>query len=725
VNGRRVGEDLLSPGWTNYRKSVLYDTHDVTSLLRVGSPNAVGILLGAGMYNVTGGRYAKFTGSFGPLKTIAHLRLDYADGASEIIGTDSMWRVTAGPLTFSCVYGGEDHDARLLPADWAEPGFAAAGWTAAVETDGPGGVLRGVSHAAPPLRTFESFRPVSETTLGTGARILDLGQNASVMPRIAVRGPAGSIVRITPSELVKADGSLNRSSVGNRPAYWQYTLAGSPDAERWFPRFFYHGSRYFQVECLPTEAGGEVPVLESLEGVVVHGSVPFAGEFATSSELFNRIHALVRWAQRSNLVSVVTDCPHRERLGWLEQYHLNGPSLRYGFDLAALYTKCFDDMADAQLPEGLVPDIAPEYPVFGGGFRDSPEWGSAFILAAWQQYQFTGDAAVFTRHYEGMKRYLAYLGGKAKDGLLDHGLGDWYDLGPKPPGQAQLTPVKLTATAIYYEDIRTMARIATLLERTDDASAYIALGEKVAAAFNAELYDPDARSYATGSQTSNAMPLVLGLVPDADRQAVLDAIVADVRGRGDAITAGDVGYRYLLRALAEGGRSDVIHAMSHQSEKPGYGYQLARGATSLTESWDARPDSSHNHFMLGQIMEWFYHDLAGVRPDPDGPGFKRITIRPAIVGDLAWVRAAYDSPQGRIVSAWKREGSRLTLEVTIPPNATATVFVPTRDPAAVTESGAPIVYSGAGASAISPLLSVSGYAVFAVGSGNYTFASEF
>lgn len=722
LNGARVGEDLLAPGWTDYRKTILYDTFDVTARLRAGA-NATGIVLGNGMYRSLGGRYSKFTGSMGPQKAIAQLRLEYADGTVDIVGTDETWRVATGPIVFSDVYGGEDYDARRAPKDWDKPGFDASAWSPAVIVPESGARLVGVSESAPPIRAFQTLAPVSVKELRPGVTVYDLGQNASLMPRLSVRGPAGATVRITPSELIKPDGEINDTMCRGK-SYWTYTLSGE-GAETWFPQFFYRGARYLRVECNPAVGDGdgaaERPVVASIEGVVVRSSSPLVGEFSCSSELFNRIHGLVHWAQLSNLVSVISDCPTREKLGWLEQYHLNGPALRYEWGLDALYTKCLTDIADAQTANGMVPSIAPEFVKFGGDgdadpFRNSPEWGSALILSPWQQYQFSGDLELLRRHYDGMKRYVAYLGTKAKDHILDFGLGDWYDIGPRPPGPSQLTPKALTATAFYQHDAAILAQIARLLNRPDEAWAYAALAEQIRIAFNRAFFDPAANQYATGSQCANAVALVMGLVDGSRREAVLANIVADVRKNG--LTAGDVGYRYLLRALADGGRSDVIFAMNHQSEKPGYGYQLARGATSLTEAWDARPDSSQNHFMLGQINEWFYHDLAGIQPDPAGPGFKRIVIKPAIVGDLAWVKAAYASPHGRIASAWRREGYRVTLEITIPVNTTATVHVPVSDPAAVTEGGKP----AAQARGVRARPAISGYAVFEVGSGSYRFS---
>jgi alpha-L-rhamnosidase len=717
LNGRRVGDDLLTPGWTKYDRTTLYDTYDVTPLLRAGN-NTLGVLLGNGMYNVRGGRYTKFRGSFGEIKAIGQLRLEYTDGTAEVIGTDGQWRVHPGPITFSCVFGGEDYDARLEPIGWNQPGFDDSDWERPVEVRGPGGKLKGLSGAAPPVRAFEILKPIHVQPLRIGTSVYDLGQNASLMPRIKVKGPAGAVVRMIPAELIHKDGSVDRGSSGGGQAYWQYTLAGKGE-EEWFPKFFYHGCRYLQVDCTAPD-GKDLPVVESLEGVVVHSSSEAVGEFSCSNDLFNRIHGLVRWAQRGNMMHVLTDCPHRERLGWLEQYHLNGPSLRYEFDLAALFTKGMKDMADSQLENGLVPDIAPEYVKFEKGFRDSPEWGSAFLLCAWQQYEWTGDIALLRTHYMAMKHYVAYLGSRSKDYLLSHGLGDWYDLGPKPPGEAQLTPVALTATAFYYEDAATLAKIARLLGQANDAGKYEELARRIRAAFNKEFFDPANGHFAQGSQSANAIALVMGLVEPDHSAAVLDSVVKDVRRRGNALTAGDVGYRYLLRALADGDRSDVIFDMNNQSENPGYGYQLKQGATSLTEAWDAGRASSQNHFMLGHILEWFYHDLAGIGRDPAAPAFKRIVIRPATPGDLKWVKASYNSMYGRIESNWVFENGKFKLEVVVPANATAIIYVPAKAGSEVTEGGKP----AAQATGVRYLRMQKDSAVYEIASGRYKFLVE-
>jgi hypothetical protein len=333
LNGTKAGEDLLSPGWTAYNKTLLYDTRDITALLRPGR-NAIGLTLGNGMYNVVRrNRFVKFTGSFGPLRAIACLRLEYADGSTQTVGTDEDWRTLAGPTIFSSIYGGEDYDGRQNPAGWTRPGFDDQAWRPAVRIVRPPGKLRGCDFAAEPLRAIEVRRPVAVQPLTNGETVYDLGQNASYMPRLSVSGPAGSSVRLTPAEILGSDGQIDSSTMGGRSrgsSWWEYTKA-TDAPETWFPQFCYIGCRYLQARCTAAQPGGSLPHVDSLEGVIVHSSSAPVGQFTCSNDLLNRIHSLVRWAQRANMVSILTDCPHREKLGWLEQYHLNGPSIRYEF----------------------------------------------------------------------------------------------------------------------------------------------------------------------------------------------------------------------------------------------------------------------------------------------------------------------------------------------------------------------------------------------------------
>lgn len=691
LNGEKVSNHLLSPGWTKYNRTCLYETFDVTDRLGMGA-NAAGLALGDGMYHTERrNRFSKFQGTFGPLRTCAQIELQYADGSRDVVATDPEWRVSRGPVTYNDIYGGEDFDARLVEDRWNAPGFDDAHWTPAVELVRPGGRLRGSSASAPPLGAIEVIEPVEITTQSDERLVVDFGQNASYMPQITVAGPAGSTVRLTHAEVLDTEGNIDRGTCGgNRgPAYWQYTKR-TDQPESWFPQFFYAGCRYLQVDLIPASADGPLPQLQQCDGVVVHSTAAPTGEFSCSNELLNRIRMLVRWAQRSNMVSVLTDCPHREKLGWLEQYHLNGPSIRYEFDVQRIFAKGMQDMADSQLDNGLVPNIAPEYVEFPGTFRAAAEWGSAVILVPWQQYLFTGDATLLERHYETMQQYLDYLTSIAEEGIVSEGLGDWYDMGPADrPGFAQLTPPPVTATAFYFRDAELMAQIAALLERDEDAARYAQLAESIKEAWRREFVAATG-VYATGSQCSNALALVMGLARPQDRERVLAELIRDLADNNYAPTAGDVGHRFLLLALARGGRSDLIYRMINQDERPGYGYQLAQGATALTEAWDANHHSSHNHFMLGHVTEWFYGYMLGIRPDPTAPGFKRVLIEPTPCGDLAWAEGSYEGPHGPIAVRWEREGGEFRLNVTVPANSTALVTLPTDDADSIREGGQPL-----------------------------------
>ena len=415
--------------------------------------------------------------------------------------------------------------------------------------------------------------------------------------------------------------------------------------------------------------------------------------------------------------SVLTDCPHREKLGWLEVTHLMGSSVHYNYDIAHFYAKTVHDMQQAQTPEGLIPSIAPEYSRFGGGFRDSPEWGSAAVILPWYLYQWYGDRNLLIESYPMMQKYVGYLAKKAKNNLLTHGLGDWYDLGPKELGPSQLTPKGITATATYYYDLTILARTARLLGKTGEAATYDQQATVVKQAFNQAYFDPKKEQYGTGSQTASAMALYMNLVEPENRAAVQANLIREIRDRNNSLTAGDVGYRYLLLALGQAGASDVVFDMNSRTDVQGYGYQLERGATSLTESWQANHNSSNNHMMLGHLMEWFYAELAGIQEAPSSVAGKEIVIYPKMVGDVTSVDASYESPYGRVGSRWKKEAARTELAVNVPVNTTATVYVPANDVASVMESGKPVSQQ----KDVQFVKQEKGYSVYKVGSGTYRF----
>jgi alpha-L-rhamnosidase len=731
INGRRAAASVLDPGWTNYRRTVLYDTYEVTSLMRQGA-NALAVMLGNGFFNVEKypGRYTKLVGSFGRPKLILQLRLLFADGSAELVVSDGSWRTHPGPITLSSVYGGEDFDARLSPRGWDLPdpaGRAEEGWHPAIEVAGPGGSLR--AQNVPPVTVARRYAPVRMTAPKPGVFVYDLGENFSGWPVIAVRGAPGRRVTLLPGELLDDLGCVTQRSANARPGdavLFSYTLAGN-GLERWHPRFSYYGFRYVQVEgaAPPGLAQPGEPELLELRGEFLHTDLPRVGRLAAGNPLLDRIHGLILQALLSNTFSVLTDCPHREKLGWLEQTYLNADTVYYNEDAVTLYEKMLRDMMDSQVPDGMVPAIAPEYVAFknadgtNSAFRDSPAWGAAIVLSPWATHRYSGDRRILETGYPAMCRYADYLATRARDGIVDYGLGDWYDIGPKPPGPSQLTSLALTATATYCEMLRTLCRIARLLGYPDDARRFARRAALSRRALDTRLFHPTSGQYDRGSMTANAMPLAIGLVPPRRREAVLGNLIAAIRADHNHVTAGDIGFHYVVLALMRNGRGDVLYDVLTRSDPPSYGYQLSRGATALTESWNADPDKSQNHFMLGHAETWLYGGLAGIRIDMSRPPAERIRIAPQAVGGIEAASARYRSVLGEVAVAWRRQGGRLRVEVEIPAGAAATMEIPARTRAEVLE-GARELRLGHGITAIrqaGPIV------MLTLGSGRYSFSA--
>jgi hypothetical protein len=670
INGKKVGDHFLDPGWTNYSKHALYVSFDVTSQLKQGN-NAVGVMLGNGFYYIPSQRYRKVTGAYGLPKLIFRLQIEYADGEVENIVSDRSWKTAPSPIIFSSIFGGEDYDANQEYLGWDKVGFNDAQWKNVVITKGPPELN---SQTADPLKVMEKFAVVKKNQLNSGEWIYDLGQNFSGIPSVTVTGSKGDTVKIIPAELLNEDGTANQKGSGG-PSYFTYILKGGGQ-ETWQPRFTYYGFRYLQVHCTPKDSLQKQPLVLKIEGWHTRNAAPAKGKFSSSNSLFNRTNALIDWAIKSNTMSVFTDCPHREKLGWLEETHLMGSSVQYNYDIANLCRKVIRDMINAQYPDGKIPEISPELTRFDPPFDESPEWGSASIILPWYNYEWYGDIQTLKEAYGMMKGYTGYLQNKSDKNILSHGLGDWFDIGPNRPGVSQLTPLGVTATAMYYYDLTIMIKAARLLGHVEDAAKYEVLAASVKKSFNEKFFDKKTFQYATGSQAANAMAVFMQLVEPGHKDQVIENLVNDIRKRNNALTAGDIGYRYVLRALEEAGRSDVIYDMNNRDDVPGYGYQLKHGATALTESWQAYPSVSNNHFMLGHLMEWFYTGLCGIKQSPDGVAYNKIEIRPQPVGDIKNAAASFHSPYGVIRSDWKKTGDNFQLNVTIPCNTSAEVFLP-------------------------------------------------
>jgi alpha-L-rhamnosidase len=653
LNGNKVGDAVLEPANTDYRTRVVYPTYDVTHALRPGA-NTVGIMLGRGIYDVPGGtgRYTKFTGSQGVMKALAQLEITHPDGTRTEIASDDGWRAQSGATTFTNWYGGEDYDARREIPGWDAPGADHTDWRTVTDLGAPTEQLS--AQAAPPITVQQTVHATTSTQVAPGVWLYDLGHNLAGWPEITLRGAVGGTARLTPGERLVA-GRVSQAAVGG-PVYFQFTPA--TDVATWHPRFMYYGFRYVEVSGVPT-----APAADDVRALVLHADNRRAGRIETSNETLNAVFGLVEGAVASNMMSLLTDCPHREKLGWLEETHLLYDTVAANFDVAAFYRRIARDIRDAQLPDGLVPDIAPEYVVFDDGFRDEPNWGGAVIMVPYKHYRAYGDIVPLRDGYPAMIRYMDYLGTRANGNILSYGLGDWGAIDTS-------TPIGIAVTSAYYRFATAMIEISDALD--EDTAPYRALATAVHDAFNATFFNAATGTYGSGSQASNALPLAAGLVPDEHRASVLAALKADIEQRGNHLSTGEIGLRALFDVLGEAGDADTVLAMALNPVAPSYAAMLASGATTLPEFWDG--SGSQNHFMMGAIDDWSFRYLAGIRPIE--PGFRRFVVAPLVPASLDHVSATWECPYGTIASAWRRTPHGIRLTVTVPANTEAEIHPP-------------------------------------------------
>ncbi len=711
MNGKKIGTAFLAPGWAYFDKTVLYNTFDVTQKITNGI-NTIGMIVGNGFYNINRERYFKIVTAFGMPKMICNLKIIYEDGTTKNIISDQSWKTSPSPITFTSIYGGEDYDARLEQNGWNTSLFNDANWKQALLVTPPRGKM--IPEQDYPVTIMDSFPIKKILQPKPDVYLYDFGQNASGIVQIKLKGKRGQTVKLIPAELINEQELANQKASGS-PYYFSYTLQ-SDSEETWQPKFTYYGFRYVQVEgAVPDTSANHslLPQILKLTSLHSRNSNPANGSFSCSNTLFNRIDTLIKWAIKSNMQSVITDCPHREKLGWLEQDYLMGASIHYNYDIYNLYRQIVFDLMDAQYPQGFVPDIAPEYVVFDGGFLDSPEWGSSSVILPWLLYTWYGDKDILQRAYPMIKKYVAYLQSKSNNDILSHGLGDWYDYGPNPPGMPQLTLNGVTATAIFYYDATLLCKMATALHNDADVATYQQLAAKIRMSFNSKFFNSSTNIYATGSQTAMAMPLAVGLVNDANKKEVLKNLMDSIYANNKALTAGDIGFHFLIKALDEGGASQLIYDMNNRDDVAGYGFQLKKGATALTESWAALEEVSNNHLMLGHIMEWFYSGIAGIGQEENSVAFKHICIRPQPVGNLTFAKGSFHSPYGWITTNWKKETNRFYLHVTIPVNAIANVYLP------ATSSSK--IYVNDKLQIARAMKIYNGIAIIAVPSGEYVF----
>ena len=679
VNGTRIGDHVLDPGFTDFQKHILYVTYDVTAQIKSGA-NAVGILLGGGWYNLGTPDlfgFEKAPWSASP-RALFQLRIEYADGSVETVVSDPSWKWSTGAIQFNCVRGGETIDARLDQKGWSTPEFADSAWKPAVTVPAPVGKL--VSQQHPAIRVTEGVEPVKITEPKPGVYVFDLGVNIAGWASLHTHGTPGTKITLEYNEALLPSGEIDRKHTSShtygRFQTDEFILAGNGE-EAFEPRFTYHGFRYVQVTGLTAK-----PELNALQGRVVTTDPPRIGQFTCSDERINHLQDLFTKTLLNNMHSIPTDCPQREKMGWMDDGCVDVEMALMNFDTNNFYRKWIADMIDAQDANGHVPDIVPTSgwgrstkPGSPGEMAD-PWWGGAIVMAPWKLYVYCGDIRVIKESYSAMKAYVDFMTTTAKDHVVSWGLGDWLD--ESAGGGGRRVPVAQTSTAAYSYFASIIADSAKLLGKSEDAATYAKLAKDIRTKFNATFLNRATGAYAPDSQTAEAIPLYTGLAPAEDAagyNAVVKQLVNNVTiTRKNHISSGIVGTLYVFQALMLADRNDLAYKMLTAKGLPGWYYMVDNGATSLWEDWEGH--NSLNHPALGCVGFWLYEGAAGIRPDASKPGFKRFEIVAPVGVGLEWVNCGYNSPHGRIVNNWRRDQKRMVMQLSVPVNTTAVFKLP-------------------------------------------------
>jgi alpha-L-rhamnosidase len=691
VNGARVGRDRLVPGWTDYRRRVEYLTYDVTRHLRAGR-NAVGAILADGWYAGHLGFQGRRQHYGDQPALLAVLRCEMPDGAIQEFGTGSGWRVATGPILLADLYDGETHDARKARPGWAAPDGDDRRWRRAAVLDVPPVELNG--KAVPPVRAVAELRPVRVTEPRRGRFVFDLGQNMVGAVRLRVNARRGTRFVLRHGEMLDARGTVYTANLRRARAIDEYTCAGG-GAETFEPRFTFHGFRYVEITGFTRR-----PRADAVAGVVLSTDLPWTGTFECSDPLVTRLQRNIQWSQRGNYLDVPTDCPQRdERLGWTGDAQVFAPTGSFNADTAAFFAKWLRDLADAQADSGAFPDVAPDLlGMMAGGGASRPgnaAWADAGVICPWVVYERHGDRRVLEACYPSMLRWIACQETGSRDLVRpETAFGDWLAVDAVSPQRAP-TPSDLIGTAYFARTAGITARAAEVLGRLGDAARLHALHGRIVAAFNREFVTPGGR-VAGDTQTAYLLALAFDLLPEAQRPPAFDRLVHLVAKAGFHLTTGFVGTPLLCPVLSRFGRHDLAYRLLRQTSYPGWLFPVVNGATTMWERWNGwTPDggfadagmNSFNHYAYGAIGEWLYTVVAGIDVDPAAPGYRRFRLAPHPGGGLTWARASYESPAGRIESAWRIRRGRLEWSATVPPNTTATARLPARRAGHVTERG--------------------------------------
>ena len=708
INGQRVGDDVFTPGWTDYRKRVQYQAYDVTSLLKSGD-NAIGAIVGDGWYCGYTGNIDRRQFYGDRPKFLAQLEVTFDDGSKQTIVTDGLWQVAEGPIVASDFFMGEAYDARREMPGWDTASFKADAqrWSPVIVFADTGIERRATN--GPTVKVVKTLAPksIEYHEAGGGLHIVDFGQNLVGRVRLKVKGLDGVSVRLQFVEVLDKHGMPYTANLRSAKQQDTYTLRGDPNGETFETRFTFHGFRYVGIRGIP---GDLKP--GDIGAEVLHSQMEQTGTFECSDPLVNQLQSNIEWGQRGNFLEVPTDCPQRnERLGWMGDAQVFARTAAFNFDVSGFFDKWMLDIRDAQSKSGNYPSYAPmnldferekkvwEVKNDGDG---GPAWADAGVICPWTMWQVYGDTRLIEEHYASMQRWIDKMLADAKPfGLIRahpnykgwHGYGDWLSQDGKD-GLFGSTPQDLIGTAFLAYCLRLMAQMSTAISK-DDAKQYNDLAEQVTAAFRRRFVSPDGLVLGN-TQTAYLLALYFDLLPAEQRGAALEQLLHNIKKNGDRLNTGFVGSPYLNHVLSDCGRDEVAYGLLMQKKWPSWLYAVTQGATTIWERWDGWTHdkgfqdagmNSFNHYAYGAVGAWLYQRVAGIDIDPQRPAYEHILLRPGPLkgGPLSFARATLDTIRGRVESGWKIDGDKLIYEAVVPPNTTATLTLPAKG--AVSESG--------------------------------------
>jgi len=736
LNGKKIGDQLFTPGWTSYHKRLQYQVYDVTELLRTGK-NAVGAILGDGWYrgfliwqgkkNLYGDETA----------LLLQMKVTYADGTEELILSDSSWKSSTGPILKSDIYNGETYDSRLEQSGWNETGFNDHQWGGTMVKNYPKNIL--VSSEGSPVRITQTIKPLSKIITPKGEVVFDLGQNMVGWVRLSLKGKKGEKIVLNHAEVLDKEGNFYLENLRKAKAEDTYIFKGE-GIENFEPHFTFHGFRYIRVSGYT----GEITP-NDLTGCVIHSDMEPTGDFECSDQMVNQLQKNIRWGLRGNFLDVPTDCPQRdERLGWTGDAQVFSSTACFNMNTAPFYTKWMQDFRADQKADGSVPWVVPNVVKDGGGTGWSDGygatgWADASVIIPWEVYQSFGDTRILENQYESMKGWEEYMVLHSGERyIFDYGFhfGDWlafaeymsyYYNAPDYGYAGANTDKDLLATCYFYYTTGLMSKIASILGKAEDSKRYASIQPKIKAAFAKEFLSSNGR-LTSNTQAAYVVALSFGLVPDNMKQIASQRLAADVLHFGH-LTTGFLGTPLICKALSDNAHPELAFMLLFNKKYPSWLYPITKGATTIWERWDCiKPDgtfqdagmNSFNHYAYGAVGNWLYTTVAGLQINQEYPGYKQFIVNPTLTGQLSFARASHTSMYGTIVSGWKRERNRLTLEVVVPGNTVARVYIPGKENGAVLESGKPVETQKE--------IKMAGYEngkrIFEVGSGSYKFECE-